>query len=108
MTTFSQLFIELITTPSFVSALGWIFAAAVLVGGILNDGYKQLVSWITACIVYILFQELARAALLSSFGQAYRLEGMFVLLTGVIYILGLCAGWGIVHLAKAKVHRDLR
>jgi hypothetical protein len=87
--------------------LGWLFAAAILVGGILDDDYKNLLRWAFAGVVYVAMQELARHTLVGQMTETHHnMASVVSAITLIVYTLGLALGWGIVALAKIKAHRQ--
>lgn len=106
MTT-AEIINQLLSVSGFVSALGWVFAAAMMVGGIIDDGYKNLLHWCFAGAVYVAFQEIARHALLSEMTiNSHNAVTAISMITLVVYTTGLSVGWSIAYIAKNRARKN--
>jgi uncharacterized membrane-anchored protein YhcB (DUF1043 family) len=106
MTT-GEIVVQIFYTEAFLSMLGWLFAAAMLVGGILDDDYKSLIRWVFAGAIYVIMEELARHALISQITTEHsNLSPIISVITLSVYTIGLALGWAIVVLAKNRARKQ--
>lgn len=106
MTT-GEIVVQVLSVDAFLSMLGWLFAAAMIVGGVLDDDYKNLLRWAFAGITYVVFQELARRALISDMTKSNHDIALIVsIITLIVYTAGLALGWSIAAIAKIRVRRQ--
>lgn len=97
---------KLLSTPEFVQSLGWTIALAIVIGGVLNDGYKQLLSWICATVLFVLLLEMNRAAYFSVTDNPIIVPNILALITTIDFISGLTIGWFISYFAKKRVYNQ--
>lgn len=99
---------KILSVKDFVSALGWVFASAMIVGGLLDDDYKNVLRWAFAGLVYLIFQEVARHELIEGLTSVPHYASIAVSgTTFIVYTLGLALGWAIAEIAKRRVRRRL-
>lgn len=102
-------FQRILNVQDFVSALGWVFASAMIVGGLLDDDYRNVLRWAFAGFVYLIFQEVARHELVEELTVVPHYASVAISATTfVTYTLGLALGWAIAEIAKRRVRHQIK
>jgi hypothetical protein len=103
-----EVVVQMLGVNAFLSMLGWLFASAMLVGGILDDDYRSLLRWLLAGTTYVVFQEIARSALIHDMSTTAHSIGFIIsIITLIVYSCGFALGWGITAVAKTKARRQV-
>lgn len=91
-------------------AFGWLFAASMVIGSILDDGHKQLISWLIAVGIFAVALQFVHSYFLQTI-QGTPLEvcksGSITIISTLLYSIGMATGWSIVYLAKKWARRDI-
>ncbi len=98
----------LFETQTFSQALGWLFAIAMAIGGILDDQWKKLATWVVAASIYAIMQETIRYYLLAEIGHSQNaaISVIITLSTAVVYIVGMTVGWAIVWFGRMRIRTN--
>lgn len=101
-------FQSIISNPAFSQSLGWLFAGAMVIGGLLDDGWRKSVNWIIAAAVYAIGQEALRYFVIIETNHPGNANASIVimLLTFTVYASGVMLGWLIVYLARSRVRKQ--
>lgn len=95
---------EALSHAEFVNALGWVFAIAMMVGAILNDGGRRLISWSIAIATAVSLTESTRYV----YWQAHVLTDLAIqgtaltLISTTVTLIGLAVGWFLAYTARQK------
>lgn len=96
--------LNLLSNPDFTILLGWCLAAAMAVGGIIDESSKKLRSWIFAAIIFAAIEGGLRYIFRlhqGGFEDAFLCESTAITInTTITYIIGIAIGWLIVFFAK--------
>lgn len=93
----------LLSNSDFLQLLGWCFAAAIAVGGIIDESPKKLGNWIFAAVVFAVTEGVLRYfyRMNSGFNDTFLCESNAITINITItYVIGLTAGWMIVYFGK--------
>ena len=101
-----------ITVISSGDWLGWMFAIAIILGGVLDNKGRDLIGWCASVAIYAIFNlavantYMSRVAVLAGRSPVVVSTDsiIFVMLTLTIYCVGLCLGWFIVWFTKHRSH----
>lgn len=92
--------------------LGFMFAAAMLVGGVLalmDATRSQVAGWVLAAVIFVAFEEFLRFVLLNAIDNPPTFRPIALALTsGVIYTAGLLVGLIIVNRTRRNGKRERR
>lgn len=92
--------------------LGFMFAAAMLVGGVLalmDATRSQVAGWALAAVIFVAFEEFLRFVLLNAIDNPPTFRPIALALTsGVIYTAGLLVGIIIVNRTRRNGKRERR
>lgn len=92
--------------------LGFMFAAAMLVGGVLalmDATRSQVAGWVLAAVIFVAFEEFLRFVLLNAIDNPPTFRPIALALTsGVIYTAGLLVGIIIVNRTRRNGKRERR
>jgi hypothetical protein len=100
---------DILSQTDFLSTLGWMFAIAIIVGGILDNRGRDLITWATAVILFAVMQLVASLTIMLDYPEVHLehvLLFTFIVLTD--YLSGLTVGWGITVLAKRYIQYQKR
>lgn len=89
----------LLGNPDVVIALGELLMAAVILGSVLDRGYRDLLSWVVAVGVFVLIQTVVALEAVDQV-ELFRPVLAFSILTALTYIFGLALGWAFVRVVK--------
>lgn len=93
----------------FVSTLGWVLMAAMVVGFILDDNFKNVGRWVGAGIVYVIFQEIARNSILNLMDAPnHALAIVTSMMTFFVYSIGIMIGWCIGYFGRKKARKQFQ
>jgi hypothetical protein len=95
---------EALSHAEYVGTLGWVLAISMMVGAILNDGGRRLISWSIAIIVSVALGEMTRAAYWGAHNAAHvATQGTAItLVSSAITVSGLAVGWFLAYAARCK------
>lgn len=100
--------LEALSHPEFTSTLGWMLAISMVVGAVLNNGGKRMLSWSAAIILSVSLTEQARWY----YWLAHQRPDLAIQGTGitvicaVINVTGLFLGWLITYVAKKRARHE--
>ncbi len=97
-------FLEALKHPEFVNTFGWLYAISMMIGAVLNDGWRRLLSWTIAVIVSIALTEGSRYAYWATHSRLdiYLQGTALILLSTTVNLFGLASGWFVVYAAKCR------
>lgn len=96
---------SLMEIPQFSATLGWVFGGAILIGGVLDGDRRDVIRWIFATFVYLIFQEFTRAALFTSMAYTTYRPIALAIVVSAVYLSGILFGWIIVVTARVRVRK---
>lgn len=94
----------LLSSHGFTVILGWMFAVAILIGGVLfHRDYKHTILSIIIATIFIAFEEGGRAFVLVDLGRHTSLLPIaLVIIDGITFTLGIMIGYYVSKRAHEK------
>lgn len=97
----------LLSNAEFLNLMGWCLAAALVIGGLIDENPKKLRNWVFAAITFAVIEEILRAIYLNEIHNGSGFSANFLCVSSAIsfsvatvYVAGLIGGWFIVFYAR--------
>jgi len=100
---------QLVFNDHGISTLGWMFAAAMAIGFLLDEDGRKIRTWLFVICMYFVVQEIVRYDLFQRVSHSAPLAVETVnVVIWLTYSAGLCLGWVLSYFSKKKGRQDYK